>query len=101
MQTRHISIVLATVLALSICVPVAAAEKVAGVNKDFQRLSETTVPGQPAHTLKQIALLWKSISSNPTFGDAWVSANAQLDDMGNEAKVVSRHLHSCKAKLVR
>jgi hypothetical protein len=88
MQTRHISIVLATVLGLSICVPVAAAEKVAGVNKDFQRLSETstTVPGQPGHTLKQIALLWKSISSNPTFGDAWVSANAQLDDMGNEAK---------------
>ena len=92
MQTRHVSIgvasiVFATVLTLSLSFPVAAAEKVAGINKDFQSLSETSanVPGQPGHTLKQIALVWKSVSSNPDFGEAWTSAVAQQDTIGTDS----------------
>src|SRR5262245_47724676 len=92
MQTRQVStvlvsIVLATVLTLSISYPAPAAEKVAGINKDFQTLSETSanVPGQPGHTLKQITLLWKSVSSNPDFGEAWASAVAQQDTIGTDS----------------
>jgi hypothetical protein len=81
MQGRYIGVAFANVLALAVSFPVAAAEKVAGINKDFQRLAENSanIPGQPGHTLKQMALVWKSVSSNPDFGEAWVSAVAQLD----------------------
>ena len=78
---------------------VAAAEKVAGINKDFQWLSETSanVPGQPGHTLKQIALVWKSVSSNPDFGEAWTSAVAQQDTIGidsTERGYATNHLQN-------
>ena len=88
MQTRHVSIVLANVLAISVSLPVAAAEKVTGVNKDFQAISKTSanIPGQPGHTFEQNAIVWKSVSSNPIFGEAWVSAIAQLDTTGEDAK---------------
>jgi len=88
MQTRHVSIVLASVLAISVSLPVAAAEKVTGVNKDFQAISKTSanIPGQPGHTFDQNAIVWKSVSSNPIFGEAWVSAIAQLDTTGEDAK---------------
>jgi hypothetical protein len=87
MQTRHVSIVLASVLAIGVSLPVAAAEKVAGINKDYQRISENSanVPGQPGHTLKQVSLVWKSLSPNPTFGEGWVSAVAQLDTTGADS----------------
>jgi hypothetical protein len=58
-QTPHLSILLASVLALSVSLPVAAAENVAGINKGFQRLSETSanIPDKPGHTIKQITIL--------------------------------------------
>jgi hypothetical protein len=73
-------------LALSGCLPAAAVEKVVGVNKDFNGLSETTanVPDKPGHTFKQNTLVWKTVSSNPNFGEAWTSAVAQQDNIGND-----------------
>ena len=84
MQRPNASIVLANVLILSSSLPVVAAEKVTGVNKDFQRLSETTanVPDKPGHTFKQITIVWKSVSTNPNFGEAWTNAVAQQDNFG-------------------
>jgi hypothetical protein len=86
MQTARVSSVFASVLALSISFPVAAAEKVTGINKDFQRLSETsvTVPDKPDHTFKQVTYVWKSVSSNPNFGEAWTSGVAQQDIIGSD-----------------
>jgi len=84
MQRPNASIVFASVLILSSSLPVLAAEKVTGVNKDFQRLSETTanVPDRPGHTFKQVTVVWKSVSSNPKFGEAWANAVAQQDNFG-------------------
>jgi hypothetical protein len=84
MQRPNASIVFASVLILSSSLPVVAAEKVTGVNKDFQRLSETTanVPDKPGHTLKQITTVWKSVSTNPNFGEAWTNAVVQQDNFG-------------------
>jgi hypothetical protein len=86
MQPSNASLVLAGFIALSASLPAAAAEKVIGVNKDFQRLSETTVniPDKPGHTFKQVVLVWKSISSNANFGEAWTSAVAQQDNIGTD-----------------
>ena len=86
MQMPNASLVLAGFLALSAAHPAAAAEKVTGVNKDFQRLSETSVniPDKPGHTFKQVVLVWKSISPNPNFGEAWTSAVAQQDNIGTD-----------------
>ncbi len=86
MQTPNASLVFAGFLALSVSLPAAAAEKVIGVNKDFQRLSETSVniPDKPGHTFKQVVLVWKSISANPNFGEAWTSAVAQQDNIGTD-----------------
>jgi hypothetical protein len=80
------SLVFAGFLALSASLPAAAAEKVIGVNKDFQRLSETSVniPDKPGHTFKQVTLVWKSISPNANFGEAWTSAVAQQDNIGTD-----------------
>src|SRR5262245_44737488 len=107
MQTRHVSIgvasiVFATVLTLSLSFPVAAAEKVAGINKDFQSLSQTSanVPGQPGHTLKQIALVWKSVSSNPDFGEAWTSAVAQQDTIGTDSRNAATQPIICKTAML-
>jgi hypothetical protein len=78
MQTPYIGIVFASVLALAVSFPAAAAQKVAGINKDYQRLSETTanVPDKPGHTLKQVTIVWKTVSANPEFGEAWTSGVA-------------------------
>lgn len=86
MQRPNASIVFASVLILSSSLPVVAAEKITGVNKDFQRLSETSVniPDKPGHTFKQVVLVWKSISPNANFGEAWTSAVAQQDNMGTD-----------------
>jgi hypothetical protein len=80
-------IILAGVSALTLSAPaIAAAEKISGINKDFQRLSETTVnvPDRPGHTFKQNTLVWKSVSSDPNFGEAWTSAVAQQDNIGTD-----------------
>src|SRR6516162_9494235 len=84
MQTPNASFIFAGVLALSVSLPAAAAEKVIGVNKDFQRLSETTVnvSDKPDHTFKQNTTVWKTVSSNPNFGEAWTSAVSQQDNIG-------------------
>ena len=84
MQTPSASLVVAGFLALSVSLPAAAAEKVTGINKDFQRLSETTAnaPEKPGHTFKQITLVWKTVSSSPNFPEAWTSAVAQQDNIG-------------------
>lgn len=86
MQRHNASIVFATVLILSSSLPVVAAEKITGVNKDFQRLSETSVniPDKPGHTFKQVVLVWKSISPNANVGEAWTSAVAQQDNIGTD-----------------
>ena len=83
MQRPNASIVFASVLILSSSLPVVA-EKVTGVNKGFQRLSETTanVPDKPGHTFKQITLVYKSVSTNPNFGEAWTNAVVQQDNFG-------------------
>jgi hypothetical protein len=88
MQTRHVSIVLASVLAIGVSLPAAAADKVTGVHKEFQRVSEAVanVPGQPGRTLRQVSIVWKSTSSNPIFDQAWVSAVAQIDALGEDSK---------------
>jgi hypothetical protein len=90
MQTPIVSTVFAAVLALSVSAPAAAAEKVVGVNKDFQRLSETSVniPDKPGHTLKLITLVWKSVSSNPNFGEAWASCVEQQDSNGTDTALL-------------
>ena len=87
MQTPNAaSLVFAGFLALSVSLPAAAAEKVIGVNKDFQRLSETSVNvlDKPGHTFKQNTVVWKSVSSNPNFGEAWTSAVAHQDNIGTD-----------------
>jgi hypothetical protein len=86
MQGPSVSTVFAGVLILSISLPVAAAEKVTGINKEFQRLSETTanVPDKPGHTFKQITSVWKSVSTNPNFGETWTNAVLQQDNFGTD-----------------
>ena len=46
--------------------PVNAAEKVSGVNKDLQVLSElnSAIPDKPGHTFKQVTETWKSTGSS-------------------------------------
>jgi hypothetical protein len=99
MQTPYIGIALASVLTLVVSFPVAAAEKVAGINKDFQTLSETSanIPDKPGHTFKQVTLVWKSVSPNPAFGEAWASAVAQQDTIGTDSTergYVTNHLQN-------
>ena len=86
MPRHNASLIFAGVLAVSASFPAAAAEKVSGINKDFQRLSETTVnvPDKPDHTFKQNTTVWKTVSSNPNFGEAWTSAVSQQDNIGTD-----------------
>src|SRR3954453_6496039 len=86
MQRPAVTMMFASVLMLLSSLPVAAAEKVTGVNKDFQRLSETSVniPDKPGHTFKQVVLVWNTISPDPKFGEAWTSAVAQQDNIGTD-----------------
>src|SRR4051794_4421953 len=86
MKRPNASIVFGIFLILSSALPAAAAEKITGVNKEFQRLSETSVniPDKPGHTFKQVVLVWKSVSPNPNFGEAWTSAVAQQDNIGTD-----------------
>jgi hypothetical protein len=86
MRRPNASIVFASVLILSSSFPVVAAETITGVNKDYQRLSETSVniPDKPGHTFKQVVLVWKSVSTNANFGEAWTSAVAQQDNVGTD-----------------
>ena len=86
MRKPNAIIVFASLLILSSSFPVFAAEKISGVNKEFQRLSETSVniPDKPGHTFKQVTIVWKSTSSDADFGEAWTSAVAQQDNVGTD-----------------
>jgi hypothetical protein len=87
MHRTKLCLILALITAtFSLSLPAVAADKISGVNKDFQRLSETsvTVPDKPGHTFKQNTVIWKTISSDPRFGEAWTSAVAQQDNIGPE-----------------
>src|SRR3954452_18241943 len=86
MLRPNATIVFASVLMLSSSLPVVATERIVGVNKDFQRLSETTVniPDKAGHVFKQVLLVCKSISSNANFGEAWTSTVAQQDNVGTD-----------------
>ena len=86
MQAPKAILVFGGFLALSMSLPADAAEKVVGINKDFKRLSETSVniPDKPGHTFKQVVLVWKSVSPHPNFGEAWTSAVAQQDNIGTD-----------------
>lgn len=86
MRLLSASLIFAGFLSLSVSLPAAAAEKVIGVSKDYQRLSETSVnvPDKPGHTFKQVVLVWKSESANPNFGEAWTSAVVQQDNVGTD-----------------
>ena len=72
MPRHNASLIFAGVLAVSASFPAAAAEKVSGINKDFQTLSQTSVNvlDRPGHTFKQNTTVWKTVSSNPSFGEA-------------------------------
>jgi hypothetical protein len=81
MQTQNVSIVFAGVLILSLSLP-AAAEKLTGVNKDYQTISETsaTVPDKPGHVVKQLTTIFKTLS--PNLGESWVNQVGQEDNVG-------------------
>jgi hypothetical protein len=68
--------------------PVNAAEKVNGVNKDIKVLSEVSsvVSDKPGHTFKQITETWKSTGSSD-LANFSATAAVQQDAVGGDAKV--------------
>jgi hypothetical protein len=65
--------------------PVNAADKVSGVNKDLQVLSEvnSVIPDKPGHSFKQITETWKSTGSGD-LANNWVTAVEQNDIIGGD-----------------
>ena len=90
MRTYHVSTVLAGILALSLSVPAVAAEKISGVNKEYQTLSETstTVPDKPDHVVKQLTGVHRTTcqggAGSCTLGEFWASEVAQQDIIGTD-----------------
>ncbi len=84
MQTK--AVLLASCIVL-FGLPVNAAEKVNGVNKDLQVLSEVnaTIPDKPGHTFKQLAVTWKANGSSD-LANFWASAVEQQDNVGADTK---------------
>jgi hypothetical protein len=82
MQTK--AILLASCFIFS-SLPVYAAEKVSGVNKDLQVLSEvnTMIPDKPGHTFKQITETWKSTGTGD-LANFWATAVEQQDTIGGD-----------------
>jgi hypothetical protein len=85
MQTKAILLVSCIVL---FGLPVNAAEKVSGVNKDLQVLSEvnSVIPDKPGHTFKQVTETWKSTGSSD-LSNSWYTAVEQQDAVGGDVKV--------------
>jgi hypothetical protein len=86
MKTGNLVTIVASVLAFSISLPAGGAEKVTGVNKDLQVLSEVdaVVPDKPNHSVKQLTEIWNSTSSSAEMANYWCSAVEQQDVIGNE-----------------
>jgi hypothetical protein len=68
--------------------PVNAADKVSGVNKDLQVLSEVSsvIPDKPGHSFKQITETWKSTGSGD-LANGWFTAVEQNDIIGGDITV--------------
>ncbi len=84
MQTK--AILLASCIVF-LGLPANAAEKVTGVNKDLQTLSEVsaTIPDKPGHTFKQLTVTWKA-TGNSDLSNFWASAVEQQDNVGGDTK---------------
>ena len=87
MKTQRLAIIIAGTTGLLMSLPAVAAEKVTGVDKDFQLLSELTsiVPDKPGHTVQQRTWVWKT--SSPTWGEYWNSAVEQVETVGTDDTV--------------
>src|SRR4029079_138381 len=77
-------ILLATCV-IFLSLPVSAADKVKGVNKDLQVLSEigSVIPDKPNHSLKHITETWKS-TGDGELANSWVTAVEQQDIIGGD-----------------
>lgn len=84
MQTK--AILLASGIIFS-SLPVYAAEKVSGVNKDYQVLSEvkSVIPDKPGHTFKQIIQTWKATGSSD-LANFFGTAVLQQEAIGSDTK---------------
>jgi len=87
MKTQRLAIIFAGTTALLASLPAVAAEKVTGVDKDFQLLSQTSafVPDKPGHSVQQRTWVWKT--SSPKWGEYWNSAVEQVDNVGTDNTV--------------
>ncbi len=87
MKTQRLAIMFAGTVALLASLPAVAAEKVTGVDKDFQLLSETNafVADKPGHSIQQRTWVWKT--SSPVWGEYWNSAVEQVDNAGADETV--------------
>jgi hypothetical protein len=87
MKTQRLAIIIAGTTALLASLPAAAAEKVTGVDKDFQLLSESTavVHDKPGHTVQQRTWVWRT--SSPQWGEYWNSAVEQVETVGTDDTV--------------
>jgi hypothetical protein len=87
MKTQRLAIIFAGTTALLASLPAVAAEKVTGVDKDFQLLSEATavIPDQPGHSVQQHTWVWKT--SSPAWGEYWNSGVEQTETVGTDDTV--------------
>jgi hypothetical protein len=87
MKTQRLAVIFAGTTALLASLPAVAAEKVTGVDKDFQLLSEWTavVPDKPAHSVQQHTWVWKT--SSPEWGEYWNSGVEQAETVGTDDTV--------------
>ena len=68
------AILVGSVALLSLSVNAGEKQSISGTNKDVVTISETTatIPDMPNHTFKQLAIEWKTESSNPD----WLNVRA-------------------------
>jgi hypothetical protein len=87
MKMQRLAIIFAGTTALLLSLPAVAAEKITGVHKGFQILSELTavVPDKPGHSVKQVTWVWKT--SSPQWGESWASAVEQQETVGADNTV--------------
>jgi len=74
-------------LALALTTSANAGEKITGVDKDIQVLSDVTaaVPDQPGHLLRQLTIIYKVTTSSARYGDVLVTSTEQQDIIGAES----------------
>jgi hypothetical protein len=77
--------ILLTTCVIFLSLPVNAADKVKGVNKDLQVLSEigSVIPDKPNHSLKHITETWKS-TGDGDLANFWATAVEQQDIIGGD-----------------